>query len=386
MAGCEYIKFIPKLTKRELEVIESVLAGALRYKSIASSLNISVNTVKTHLRKIYLTVGVNNTETLASLFHGYSPNKTGITPNSPLKNKKSPQIGDRKQHCFAVIFYNIMHSGGKKMQNLKALRTRTVIAISLVLVIALVTGFVAVKLVSGNSQTNVDFGITAESAHDGILLTFNDIPSDTARLWIGVENKISDNEPENHYNILYSYSDLRNNSLEQVKQAKKVILPIVQTGQNYTITVMFQNEKFADIVDWVYADCVAGNGIYFDYDNVQFEMSKTHSAVTISSEPIFSSEVTFAPRKYSFAVTVFESVTEDGAKSVGIGEHQYPSGLTSDGLTWSFEPYFTDILKADNYLETGNYSAFGTAYCNIIYDDIKWTIEIAKSPEFTYSL
>jgi DNA-binding CsgD family transcriptional regulator len=152
MAGGEYIKFIPKLTKRELEVIEAVLAGALRYKSIASSLNISVNTVKTHLRKIYLTVGVNNTETLASLFHGYSPSKTGITPKSPLKNKKSPQIGDRKQHYFTVMFYNIMHSGGKKMQNLKALRTKTGGAISLVLVIALVIGIAAVKFVSGSKN------------------------------------------------------------------------------------------------------------------------------------------------------------------------------------------------------------------------------------------
>ena len=100
MAGSEYIKFIPKLTKRELEVIEAVLAGALKYKSIASSLNISVNTVKTHLRKIYLTVGVNNIEELAALFYGYSSNKTDITP-------KSPQIGDRNQPFFCR--YIVLH-------------------------------------------------------------------------------------------------------------------------------------------------------------------------------------------------------------------------------------------------------------------------------------
>ena len=150
MAVGEYNKFIPQLSRRELEVIEAVLAGSLRYKSIASSLNISVNTVKTHLRKIYLTVGVNNVEALAALFHGYSRNKAEITPKSPLKIAKSPQMGDREQHIFAVIFYNIMHSGGKKMQNLKTLRIRTGFAISLVLVIALVIGFTAVKLVSGN--------------------------------------------------------------------------------------------------------------------------------------------------------------------------------------------------------------------------------------------
>ena len=100
MNSGKYNTFIPQLTRRELEVIEAVLAGALRYKTIASSLNISVNTVKTHLRKIYLTVGVNSIEVLASLFHGYSSNKTEITP-------KSPQMGDRNQHFLAVIFYNI---------------------------------------------------------------------------------------------------------------------------------------------------------------------------------------------------------------------------------------------------------------------------------------
>src|SRR5215469_5446963 len=156
MTSGKYTKFITKLSKRELEVIEAVLAGAIRYKSIASSLNISVNTVKTHLRKIYLTVGVNDIEALASLFHGYSSSKTDITSKSPQKNKKSPQIGDRNRHLFAVIFYNIIHSGGKKMQKLKVLRI-----IPLFLVIALGIAFATVKLISRNRQINADFGLTA---------------------------------------------------------------------------------------------------------------------------------------------------------------------------------------------------------------------------------
>jgi hypothetical protein len=68
-----------------------------------------------------------------------------------MKNNKSPQIGDSKQHIFAVIFYNIMHSGGKKMQNLKIMKI-----IPLFLVIALAIGFVSVKLISGNRQNNTE--------------------------------------------------------------------------------------------------------------------------------------------------------------------------------------------------------------------------------------
>jgi DNA-binding CsgD family transcriptional regulator len=175
MAVGEYKKFIPQLTKRELEVIEAVLAGSLRYKSIASSLNISVNTVKTHLRKIYLTVGVNSIEALATLFHGYSQNKAEIIPKSPSKIAKSPQMGDRKQHFLAVLFYNIMHSGGKKMQNLKALRIQTKFAIPLVLVIALVIGFAAGKLVSGNRQNGLEIGIKDETVQEGILVNFKEV-------------------------------------------------------------------------------------------------------------------------------------------------------------------------------------------------------------------
>jgi hypothetical protein len=39
-----------------------------------------------------------------------------------VKKAKLPQIGDKKQHSFAVMFYNIMHSIGKKMQNFKNFR------------------------------------------------------------------------------------------------------------------------------------------------------------------------------------------------------------------------------------------------------------------------
>jgi DNA-binding CsgD family transcriptional regulator len=70
----EYAQFVPLLSKREIEVIEAVLAGCVSYKKIAASLNISVNTVKTHLQHIYQTTGVSNIDELSSLFRGFSEN------------------------------------------------------------------------------------------------------------------------------------------------------------------------------------------------------------------------------------------------------------------------------------------------------------------------
>jgi len=71
----EYTKFIRYLSRRELEVIEAVLAGNVRYKQLSIVLDISVSTVKTHLRHIYQTTGVSNIAALSSLFHGYTLNR-----------------------------------------------------------------------------------------------------------------------------------------------------------------------------------------------------------------------------------------------------------------------------------------------------------------------
>jgi len=69
-----YAPFVQQLSKRELEVVEAVLAGNVSYKQLSSSLNISVNTVKTHLKHIYQTSGVSNIAALSILFRGYNSN------------------------------------------------------------------------------------------------------------------------------------------------------------------------------------------------------------------------------------------------------------------------------------------------------------------------
>ena len=73
-ASSGYAQFIGQLSRRELEVIEAVLAGNVSQKELAASLNISVNTVKKHLQHIYQTTGTANMTALTVLFSGYSPN------------------------------------------------------------------------------------------------------------------------------------------------------------------------------------------------------------------------------------------------------------------------------------------------------------------------
>ena len=73
-ARAGYAQYIGQLSKRELEVIEAVLAGNVSQKELAASLNISVNTVKKHLQHIYQTTGTANMTALTVLFSGYSNN------------------------------------------------------------------------------------------------------------------------------------------------------------------------------------------------------------------------------------------------------------------------------------------------------------------------
>jgi len=80
-----YAQFIGQLSKRELEVIEAVLAGCVGQKELAVSLKISINTVKKHLQHIYKTTGAVNMTALTVLFSGYSSSK------NPEIIQKSPQ-------------------------------------------------------------------------------------------------------------------------------------------------------------------------------------------------------------------------------------------------------------------------------------------------------
>ena len=70
------------------------------------------------------------------------------------------------------------------MQSLRALKMRTMVSISLALIIALVIGCTAKILVSGNRQTNMEFSVTAEPVPGGILLAFSNIPEDIYSMFI----------------------------------------------------------------------------------------------------------------------------------------------------------------------------------------------------------
>jgi DNA-binding CsgD family transcriptional regulator len=71
-----YSKFTQQLSRREIDVVKAIMDGNVSYKELASVLNISPNTVKTHLQHIYQTTGVSNVAALITLLNGYSVPKS----------------------------------------------------------------------------------------------------------------------------------------------------------------------------------------------------------------------------------------------------------------------------------------------------------------------
>ena len=66
-----YTQFIQVLSRRELELVEALLAGNYSYKELSSALNVTGNTVKAHLKNIYRKTGVSSINALTALFRRY---------------------------------------------------------------------------------------------------------------------------------------------------------------------------------------------------------------------------------------------------------------------------------------------------------------------------
>jgi DNA-binding NarL/FixJ family response regulator len=79
-----------RLTSREIQVLELVVRGATN-KSIAETLCISVNTVKTHLRSILGKLQLNNRTEMAA--YALAEGLVGFRPSSPQDTSPPPDPG-----------------------------------------------------------------------------------------------------------------------------------------------------------------------------------------------------------------------------------------------------------------------------------------------------
>ena len=249
-------------------------------------------------------------------------------------------------------------------------------------IISFILSFILVILsctTNKNQVVNEKIMLKAEAVPEGICLTFDNIPPETARIFISVTKW---GEPINNpRDLISSYTDIRGSSVDRVKNSGRVIFPFVKSGQEYRISVAFQKEGFQlidNMPEWVYAECVPYSGIFFG-EGIELNFNGAFTSVTLSSEPVFSGEVHYSSPKYSIKVSLDPENTN---VSAGGFSHTVSDAI----MTMYFEPEMSDGLKKADCLKSGDYPAYVTAYCNLVYDTIAWEVEIAKSREFNYSL
>jgi len=270
-----------------------------------------------------------------------------------------------------------------KTSGLRVKITRFLISAFTLITFALLAGGCATNI---TGPANLDTAFVAENTEEGIRLSFSNIPPETARIFIHIQRFVGDDKDNINANDFFaSFSNIRGSALEQVKQTGIVNFPFVKAGHEYTVSIIIQNRYFDDLTEWLHATITPFAGIYVVND-VQLKLNDTNSALTLSAEPVFSSDVTFARQKFGFGVSVSFVFSESLSGSLGIGEQHFPGGLSSDGLSWTFEPHFFNVLRDAEYLEKDSYPASGRAYSRMIYDNLTWYVQIARTPEFVYYL
>jgi hypothetical protein len=238
------------------------------------------------------------------------------------------------------------------------------------------------------------FGLTAQTVSEGILITFNNIPQDSVRLFIDVAS-IGDSETYSG-GVMGSFADIRDASnsggpfasvqLERIKETGKVIFPFAQAGQKLRITAQVTTRSDLDnhvTPGFIVTRTVAEkNGTGFNREDLRFELNETHTAVTLHSMPVFSSDVVLHSRKIDFTVLVLANGVDN---LISTGVHHIPAGLSPDGLTWTFEPEMSADLRNHDALQSGNfYTAWAMAAVNVIHDGILWSVDIARTPNFNW--
>ena len=223
--------------------------------------------------------------------------------------------------------------------------------------------------------------ITAEAVAEGIRVSFSnysDIPNEIDALMVAFRDWGNRSNEPNWENInmvsgfQYIHDMLQINSdnvIEQVRQTGTLVSPFSQPGHTYIITAYFI--KGEEAMKPITTKCIARSGTYLA-KNVSLDLNDTYTSVALSKDLKFTSEVRFASPKI---VYTFILLTDYDFKDFNSGH--------TDNLYWDFEPNLTGHLLENN-LPGGNYLAFVEANLKIIYDNITWSLEIAKSPIFTY--
>jgi hypothetical protein len=303
------------------------------------------------------------------------------------------------------------------MRHSLTLMTRTRIAICSIFSFVLVTFSCTI---SDNQDKKSKVAVKAEAIPEGICLNFKNIPHDSTRLSIGFMDMDDTFFPRTGSREYTAFAEISGNLLDNVKQTGKVIFPFVRKGHKYNIFTSFKYDYFNDEgihvnfdvkPSTVIIDFTAENGININ-NEVALDVNKNYTGVTLSHEPIFSLPVKNDIPKYNYSVEISRTVSENESFGMTISDRN-----EANFLHWNFKPIVSGVIKDDYYIwyyrdflkqegdiivhweneplsdkvinwfnKLGQHTAYVTAFSNLIYDNISWKVEIAKSPVFDFYL
>ncbi|WP_319477062.1 hypothetical protein [Marispirochaeta aestuarii] len=244
--------------------------------------------------------------------------------------------------------------------------------LSTTLLLVLVILFLHTGCVTNQSTVENRIEIAAETTPDGIRLAFNEIPSDTTRIFVYIS--LLNDKPIDGSQM---FADIRDSALEQVKKSRTITCPFVQEGSEYSIIAFISTSKdySVDSDITVNATGIAGGGIR-PTNTLSLYLIDKNTGVELSDNPVFSEDVTYDGQKYMYKVTI--DIAAD--RSIGYGE-----GVI-DALSWHFMPSMKEDFVKEGFQDKGTFPAFVTVFSNLVYEDITWSVGIAQTEEFMISL
>jgi len=194
-----------------------------------------------------------------------------------------------------------------------------------------------------------DTSMRAVAVHKGINLHFNNIPTDTTRVYIEYYDWGGKDNPIDYYEGTTNYAYIRDTQeIERIKETQTLTLPFVKAGRKYKICTVFfltkegETQTQDNMPILLETECIADNGIFLQ-EYMNLNLNDTQTSVALSSKLQFSSEVQFASVDISYRMTLLYSMSENGFATISYSDTILGSNLFSDGLTWDFEPIWLII-------------------------------------------
>jgi hypothetical protein len=247
------------------------------------------------------------------------------------------------------------------------LKSFTTTLLLILAILFLHTGCATTQPVADNS-----IEIATVATPDGMSLRFSKIPSDTTRIFVYIS--LLNDDPIDGSQM---FADIRGTALEQVKKSKTINCPFVHESSEYSVIAFLSTSKdYNDDSDiTINATSIAGGGIRPTHA-LSLDLIDENTGVLLSDTPVFTGEVTYRAHKYMYKATI----DIDDNHSIGYGE-----GAT-DSLSWHFLPSMTENFVKEGFQEKGTFPAFVTVFCNLVHEDITWSVGVAQTRDFRISL